>query len=66
MATWLLVVADTLSYAQKPKPYGPNASLDVALETISALQISGASLLALGSVLYTYWAYSPTGKEDPV
>lgn len=59
-ATWLLVVADTLDYLGTPAPYGPNVSTGVSRTVVSCLQIAGAALLGVGSIVYAYWAHRPT------
>jgi len=60
-ATWLLIVADTLVWVGTPDPMGPGLETGVSMTgVISPLQITGATLLGVGSVLYAYWAYVPT------
>jgi len=63
-ATWLLVVADTASWLSMPTPLAPGVETGMSpTGVISPLQIAGASLLAVGSVMYTAWAYLPTGEK---
>jgi hypothetical protein len=55
-ATWLLVVADTASWLSMPTPLAPGVETGMSpTGVISPLQIAGASLLAVGSVMYTAW-----------
>ena len=59
-ATWLLVAADALAYFDfKGSPYGAPAAPKIGrrqLELICPLQMAGASLLAVGSLIYVAWA----------
>ena len=58
-ATWLLVVADALAYFNPAAPWVPPAAPKVTalqLKYICPLQMAGASLLFVGSVIYVAWA----------
>jgi len=74
LATWVLVLADTLAYLSLPVPSGP-ASIEYTDVDgfIKPGQVLGATLLLVGSLIYTAWskhplAYGATGtpKADPL
>jgi len=61
-ATWLLVFANGIFFLTLESPWGPGANLGDAPSSVEALQYGGASLLLIGSVIYTAWAQLAVGK----
>ena len=65
LATWFLVVADTLFYLGLQPPYGPGAVVDTPF--IGVGQVVGAALLLVGSLIYVAWAtFPPAAKLNPL
>jgi len=62
-ATWFLVVADGLYYFGLPKPTGPG--MDPPQSFVSPGQVTGATLLLVGSLLYTLWAATFGRIKEP-
>ena len=46
-----------------PSPWGPGANLGNANSSLEALQYGGASLLLIGSVIWTLWAQFAVDKR---
>ena len=55
-ATWFLVIADGIFYFALPTPSGPGVDVRSAIDVVSPFQVTGATLLLVGSLLYTFWA----------
>jgi len=64
-ATWFLITADAIFWLSLPVPYGP--ALVAPSDFVGPGQVIGATLLLVGSVIYTAWAQIPgiaqSGKE---
>ncbi|KAL1506978.1 hypothetical protein AB1Y20_007842 [Prymnesium parvum] len=55
-ATWLLVAGNAIFFFSIAAPWGPGVDVGGAAQHVEALQEGGASLLLIGSVIYTAWA----------
>lgn len=55
-ATWFLVIADGIYYFSLPKPNGPGVDVGSAKNFVKYGQVIGATLLLVGSLLYTVWS----------
>jgi len=67
-ATWFLVIADGIFYFSLPKPSGPGVDVGRAADFVSPGQVTGATLLLVGSLLYTLWAavFGCTKEPEPL
>ena len=64
-ATWFLVVADGIFYFSLPVPNGPGYHVGGMRDFVAPGQVIGASLLLVGSLMYTMWA-AIFGKSSTV
>jgi hypothetical protein len=62
VAAPLQVFANGIFFLTLESPWGPGANLGDAPSSVEALQYGGASLLLIGSVIYTAWAQLAVGK----